>query len=80
MRTRSKVTLAAAVVLLAAGLFISTHFVREPKLAALYVVLPLGAVLFGLFLTFRLLDQESARYDQEIAKAQDAADPEHLKH
>ena len=72
--------LAAAVILLAAGLYISTHFVREPKLAALYVVLPLGTVLLGMFLTFRLLDQESARYDEETARAQDAADPKHLKH
>lgn len=80
MRKRSKITLIAAVILLAAGLYISTHFVREPRLAALYVVLPLGTVLFGLFLTFRLLDHESARYDEETARAEEAADPKHLRH
>lgn len=73
MRKQSKILLTAAAVFIAAGLIISNSLVRDPKFAPLYAVLPLGAILFGLFLTSRLLDHESARYDEETAKARLAA-------
>lgn len=74
MRTRSKILLTAAAVLIAAGLLINTGIIREPRLHVLYVLLPVGAICFGLFLTSRLLDHESAEYDKETAISRAAAD------
>lgn len=61
---RTKVLLGTSILFLLAGLIIS--FALKPPVApATYVVLPTGAILFGLFLTSRLLEKESVCFDEE---------------
>jgi phosphate/sulfate permease len=52
-----------------AGLLIGTAFsaglLNVENIVAFYIVLPLGAVFFGLFLIFLMLEKESALFDQD---------------
>jgi hypothetical protein len=45
------------------GMAFVTGIIDVSNAVALYVALPLGAVFFGLFLIFRMLEKESSQYD-----------------
>jgi hypothetical protein len=48
------------------GLLVSTNLIKIPNaVAGVYVLLPAGAVLFGLFLISKALEKEVTRYDEE---------------
>jgi hypothetical protein len=66
MSKLTKTLLAISLVGLVAGFAFVTGFVNVGNVAALYIVLPAGAVFFGLFLISKLLEKESARYDAEL--------------
>jgi hypothetical protein len=71
MILRTKVLLGAAVLMLATGLIVSLDIiVKPPNAPAAYVLLPVGAILFGLFLMSRMLEKESMRYDEERHEAE----------
>ncbi len=65
MGTPSKVLLTLAAVCLPAGLLIVTGVISAKALPDLHVVLPLGAILFGLFLLSRILEKEPLDSDTE---------------
>ena len=50
--------------LLSGLLFVSGGF-NSGGLVALHIVLPMGAIFFGLFLLSKVLEKETALYDQE---------------
>ena len=54
-----------AVACLILGLAFVTGIINAQNMVALYVTLPLGAVFFGLFLIFRMLEKEASLYDDE---------------
>ena len=47
------------------GLAFVTGLINVQNTVALYAVLPLGAVFFGLFLMFRSFEKEVSLYDEE---------------
>ncbi len=61
----TKTLLIVAMAKLALGLAFVTGLINVQSVPALYVALPAGAVVFGLFLISKLLEQESALFDQE---------------
>lgn len=62
--------LAVAVVGLVVGLILTTgSFHLKHGAAALYVVLPVAAIFFGLFLMFRVFESESEAFDREAAQS-----------
>jgi hypothetical protein len=66
MKRTTKGLLIACVVSLVAGLVFSVNLIRVPNAAAgVYVLLPAGAILFGLFLISKALEKETTRYDEE---------------
>ena len=74
MITRTKVLLVLGIAGLVAGLVVSTNLVPPPFAAVSYVLLPVGAIFFGLFLVSRILEQESVFFDQEQAAAVKSAE------
>lgn len=65
MSTQTKVLLGLGVIGLAAGTLVSTNAIKPPIASASYVLLPVGAIFFGLFLVSRILERESGYFDQE---------------
>jgi hypothetical protein len=65
MTTLPKILLTVAVTGLTGGIIIDHHGVGDYLFLA--VVLPLGAVAFGLFLIVFMLEKEVAKYDEEQA-------------
>ena len=65
MAKTTKNLLVISIATLVLGLIFVTGIVNVQGTVALYVVLPLGAVFLGLFLIFRMLEKESALYDEE---------------
>ena len=57
--------LVISIVCLAAGLAFVTGIIDVRNAVALYVALPAGAILFGLFLIFKMLEKETLLYDEE---------------
>jgi hypothetical protein len=54
-----------SIVCLAAGLAFVTGIVNVQNAVALYVALPAGAIVFGLFMIFKVLEKEALLYDEE---------------
>lgn len=50
---------------LTAGMAFVTGVIDVRSAVALYVALPAGTIIFGLFMIFRMLEKESALYDEE---------------
>src|SRR5262245_11980439 len=66
MKRTTKGLLIACIVSLVGGLVLSLGLIQVPNAAAgLYVLLPAGAVLFGLFLISKALEKETTRYEEE---------------
>ncbi len=61
----TKAILVLAIVGLVLGILLNTGWVNVGDAVALYVVLPAGAIFLGLFLIIKILEKESAAYDQE---------------
>lgn len=74
MGKTTKILLALSIGGLTLGLVFVTGLVNVETLPVLYVALPAGAILFGLFLISRMLEKETGLYDQEQRKAVTAAD------
>jgi multisubunit Na+/H+ antiporter MnhC subunit len=74
MRTLNKLFLALALVLLAFGFFVAhSGYAFHPLLG---LSLPTGAILMGLFLIFKVLEKETAIYDeQQQARARSHTSP-----
>jgi flagellar biosynthesis/type III secretory pathway M-ring protein FliF/YscJ len=58
MSKTAKVLLVLAIICLVAGVVINIGWVDPGKMDALYVLLPVGAVLLGLFLIVLVLEKE----------------------
>jgi hypothetical protein len=66
MMKPSKILLSIAVLGLVGGSVIDFYFAKvNPALTA---VLPVGAIVFGLFLIVNMLEKEIAKYDEEQAQ------------
>ena len=66
----TKILLVASLAGMGSGFIFVTGLVSVGKLVALYIALPLGAVLFGLFLIAKVLEGEVARYEGEQKRTQ----------
>jgi hypothetical protein len=71
----TKGLLVSAIVSLAGGLFVNSGLVDVDAVPGLYVLLPAGAIFLGMFLISRMLQHESAQYEQEHHGPQTAGDP-----
>jgi len=87
MSTATRTLLILALANLVAGLIFATGLVHLNDLSALYVTLPAGAIFSGLFLLFRMLEKETAYYNQEqkrilsqISKASASRDSVDVSH
>jgi len=58
MGKQTKLLLGLAVIFLSAGLFISTGAISVVGLPSVYVIFPVGAIFFGLFLVSKILEKE----------------------
>jgi ABC-type nickel/cobalt efflux system permease component RcnA len=65
MGKTTKKLLILSLACLVMGLGFVTGVINVKELVGLYVALPLGAVFFGLFLIFRMLEKETSLYDDE---------------
>lgn len=65
MSKMTKGLLAAGVTGLVTGLAFVTGLVDAHDVVAFYVLLPAGAIFFGLFLIALVLEKETALFDQE---------------
>jgi hypothetical protein len=65
MSKTTKALLILAIVSLVAGFALNTGLVDAKDVDALYAVFPMGAVFAGLFLISKVLEKETARYDEE---------------
>ncbi len=74
MTKTTKILLALAIAGLVSGLAINSGLVDASTAEWLYVCFPMGAILFGLFLLSKILEKETAAYDQEQRAALAAAD------
>jgi hypothetical protein len=61
----TKVLLGVAVTTLILGFVLNAGWVGSLPWDALYAILPLGAVFFGLFLIAKMLEKETQAYDLE---------------
>lgn len=68
MSKLTKFYLALSVVCLVAGLLCVTRVINVGSSASLYIVLPAGAVFFGLFLTCLVMEKDTALFDQDHAE------------
>ena len=75
MKRSTKGLLIASVLCLLGGLIVVSGFINIPSAATgVYVLLPAGAILFGLFLISKGLEKETTRYDAELQANQTRAD------
>ena len=65
MTKMTKTLLVLSLIGLVAGLVFVTGLVNVTNAIGLYVTLPAGAILFGLFLISRMLEKETSRFDEE---------------
>jgi hypothetical protein len=65
MATLTKKMLTLSIASFIIGLIFVTGIINVQSAADSYVFLPLGAVFFGLFLIFKMLEKEAALYDDE---------------
>ncbi len=72
--TRTRILLALAVLMLAAGLLFNSGLVNINNAVSLYVALPVGTVFLGLFLISRLLQNETELHGPEMHHARDRAE------
>jgi archaellum biogenesis protein FlaJ (TadC family) len=70
MTKMTKTLLVLAIVCLVVGLMLNSGLINVGGNDVLYLVLPLGATFFGLFLIAKVLSKESERYDEEHEAAQ----------
>jgi hypothetical protein len=78
MSVMTKTLLWLSLTCLVSGLVLVSPFVKVEIAASLYVLLPAGAILFGLFLISFVLQKEAAAYDAEqekLAKLSDDLPP-----
>ncbi len=75
MGKTTKVLLLLAIVCLVAGFLLNSGLIGVGECAALYVIFPFGAIFAGLFLISKLLEKESARYDEEHRAADQPPQP-----
>jgi hypothetical protein len=75
MTKTTKTLLAGALASLSLGLLPVVGWVRAQDLTGLYVIFPVGAVLFGLFLIAKMLERESALYDADHEGSQTNSPP-----
>src|SRR5262245_46642799 len=59
---------------LVSGMIFVTGLIDVSQLALLYVTLPAGAILLGLFMISNMLEKETALYDEEQRKIIAAVD------
>jgi hypothetical protein len=69
MSKLTKTLLGISIVLLTAGLLFVTGFINAESIVALYVALPAGAIVFGLFLISKCLEKEVVGFDEEYSAA-----------
>jgi TRAP-type C4-dicarboxylate transport system permease small subunit len=69
----TKSLLALAVLGLSAGGLFNSGIIDVQNASAFYVALPAGAIFLGLFFISKMLEKESAAYDQEQRAALAAA-------
>ena len=65
MNKTTKVLLVLAIVSFIVGFAFNSGLVNAGENDALYAVFPMGAVFAGLFLLSKMLEKETARYDEE---------------
>jgi hypothetical protein len=77
MATKTKLFLAAAILLLVAGLVIELGPVNTESMPALHVALPLAAIFIGMFLVSRVFEHEDKvpAEDQQRALTEDHPGP-----
>ncbi len=81
MSRTTKTLLVLSLVGLVSGFAFVSGVVNVGEAVGLYAALPMGAILFGLFLISKLLEKEVAKYDAELsvllktAKGLDAKKP-----
>ena len=74
MKRTTKALLSGCVVNLVAGLLVSADIIKIPNaVVGVYVLLPVGAILFGLFLISKAFEKEMTRYDEEQRANRDSA-------
>lgn len=74
MTRTTKVLLVISLVCLAAGVALNSGVVDVRGITALYVILPAGAIFFGLFLLSKMLEKEAALYDEDQRRHLDLAE------
>ena len=74
MTTTTKTFLILGIAGLVPGLAINSGLVDATNASGYYTILPTGAVFLGLCLLSKVLEKESAAYDQEHSAAMAAAD------
>ena len=65
MAKATKILLALSLAGLGIGLILVTGLVSAQNAVGFYVMLPAGAICFGLFLISKMLEKETAQFDQE---------------
>jgi hypothetical protein len=65
MAALKKLLLALTIVLLVAGLLISTGLINVGNETGWFVVLPAGAIFLGLFLIVRVFEKDTVQFDAE---------------
>jgi hypothetical protein len=65
MTKTTKNLLILSIVCLVLGLAFVTGIINVQNVVALYVALPAGAIFFGLFMIFRMLEKEALMFDEE---------------
>jgi phosphate/sulfate permease len=65
MSRMTKTLLVLSVGCLATGFLVVSNVINVHGMAAFYVLLPAGAIFFGLFLISLMLEKETAQYDKE---------------
>jgi hypothetical protein len=74
MAKTTKTFLALGIGSVVPGLVINAGLVNVTNVEGLYVLLPLGVILLGMFFISRLLEKESVEYDRQHRQALAAAD------
>lgn len=73
MTSRARAYLATAVLCSALGLALVTGWINVRNLVSLYVLLPIGAIFFGLFMMANLFENQNPKDTQHSPK--EIADP-----
>jgi hypothetical protein len=74
MTKMTKTLLVLAIAGIVSGMAFVTGAINASSLVALYTALPAGAIFFGLFLLSKILEKETALYDNEQRLAIATAD------